>query len=56
MNILNFILARASEPSTWRGLFLFASAVGVTVSPELQNAIIATGLGASGLVGVLTKG
>lgn len=51
-----YILDRAKEPSTWRGLILFLTAVGVPVAPELQTAIVSAGLGIAGLIGVVTKG
>ena len=48
----NYILARAKEPSTWRGLFLLLTAIGVPVAPEMANAIITIGLGIAGAIGV----
>jgi hypothetical protein len=47
-----YILARAKEPSSWRGLFLILTAIGVPVAPELAEAIITVGLGIAGLIGV----
>jgi hypothetical protein len=49
------IVDRLSEPSTWRGLFMIGTAVGVAVSPEMQNAIVALGMSIVGLIGVLTS-
>jgi len=49
-----YLLSRAKEPSTWRGAILFLTAIGVPIAPQLQEAIIAAGLGLAGLVGVLT--
>ncbi len=43
-------LRRLKEPSTWQGLLLGATAVGVHVSPEMQNYIMTVGIGAAGLV------
>ena len=51
-----YILDRAKEPSTWRGVILFLTAVGIPVAPELQTAIVSAGLGVAGLIGVVTKG
>lgn len=48
----NYILARAKEPSSWRGLFLILTAIGVPVAPEMANAIITIGLGIAGAIGV----
>jgi len=47
-----YILARAKEPSSWRGLFLILTAIGVPVAPEMANAIITIGLGIAGAIGV----
>ncbi|MGR2663105.1 hypothetical protein JOS77_27015 [Chromobacterium haemolyticum] len=48
-----FLLARLQEPSTWRGAVMLATALGITVSPDTENAIIAIGLAVSGLLGAL---
>jgi len=56
MKIVNIILERLSENSTWRGLLLIATAVGVKLNPELQTQIITTGLSAVGLINVIRKG
>jgi hypothetical protein len=50
----NYILARAKEPSSWRGLFLILTAIGVPIAPEMANAIITIGLGIAGAIGVAT--
>ena len=51
-----YILERAKEPSTWRGIILFLTAIGVPVAPEMQTAIVSAGLGLAGLIGAVTKG
>ena len=51
-----YILARAKEPSTWRGILLFLTAIGVPIAPELANNIVTVGLGLAGIVGMVTKG
>lgn len=53
---MNAILDKLSENSTWRGLILLATAFGVNIHPELQSAIIASGLGLVGLINVIRKG
>ena len=40
MKIVNILLERLSENSTWRGLILVATALGVKLDPELQNQIL----------------
>lgn len=56
MKIVNIVLERLSENSTWRGLILVATALGLKLDPELQNAILAAGLGLIGLINVMRKG
>ena len=51
-----FILARAKEPSTWRGLFLFLAAAGVPIAPAMADQIVTVGLALAGIVGMVTKG
>jgi len=48
-----YLLGRAREASTWRGLTLFLTAVGVPLAPALAEAIVTAGLGVAGLIGVL---
>jgi len=40
------------EPSTYRGLVWLLTAVGLTLSPEQQTAIIGAGTAIAGLIGV----
>jgi hypothetical protein len=56
MKIVNIVLERLSENSTWRGLLLIATALGVKLEPELQESIIVAGLGLVGLINVVRKG
>lgn len=56
MKIVNILIERLSENSTWRGLILIATAIGVKLEPELQESIIVAGLGLVGLINVLRKG
>lgn len=53
--MLQYLIARLTEPSTWRGLFMFATAAGVSISPEQTTAIISLGMASAGAVGVFTK-
>ena len=55
-NLLNTLLEKLSENSTWRGMILIAIAVGVKIEPELQESIIVAGLGLVGLINVVRKG
>lgn len=56
MKIINIALERLSENSTWRGIILVATALGLKLDPELQNQILSAGLGLIGLINVLRKG
>ncbi len=49
-----YLLNRAREASTWRGLILIAASIGIPIAPELAESIVAAGMGLAGLVGVLT--
>lgn len=53
---MDYLNERLKEPSTWRGLIMIATALGVNISPDLQNAIVSTGLLVAGVVGTITKG
>jgi hypothetical protein len=53
---INTLLAKLSENSTWRGMILVATAIGVKIEPELQEAILVAGLGLVGLINIIRKG
>lgn len=53
--ILETILDRLSEQSTWRGLILLATALGLRLSPDHWEAILTTGLSIVGLINVFRK-
>ena len=50
----SYILERAKEPSTWRGLTLLLTAIGVPIAPAMADAIITAGLAVAGLIGIAT--
>ena len=50
----DYILARIKEPSSWRGIFLLLTAIGIPVAPELADAIITVGLAIVGAIGIAT--
>lgn len=52
----DYILERAKEPSSWRGLIYLLTAAGIPIAPALADSIIAVGLAAAGLIGALTPG
>lgn len=49
---VRFVLARLREASTYRGLMLILTGLGVALRPEVADAIVAFGMAAAGLVGV----
>jgi hypothetical protein len=50
----DYLLERMREPSTWRGVILLLTAIGVPVAPAMADAIISVGLAVAGLIGVAT--
>lgn len=56
MKIVNLVLERLSENSTWRGLILVSTALGLKLEPALQEQILVAGLGLVGLINVIRQG
>ena len=54
MKILQMILERAKERSTWLGLVAVLTACGVAVKPELTEALASAGVALAGLIAVVT--
>lgn len=52
---MNYIIERLKEDSTWRGLVMLATALGVKLDPAQASAIISAGLAIVGLINVLRK-
>lgn len=48
-----YLIARLQEPTTWRGLVLVLTSLGVSLSPEQLQTIVSVGLGIAGLIGAL---
>ena len=53
-SFVNFILARAKERTTWVGVIGVASALGVTLKPDLAEAIASLGVAVASLVLMIT--
>lgn len=53
--VKSYLIARAKEPSTWRGLVLIATAGGATIAPVAQEAIVTGGLFLAGLLGAVVS-
>ena len=56
MKALHYILDRLSESSTWRGLIFCACALGLQLSPQLQESILTAALSLVGVINILRKG
>lgn len=52
---MKYIVDRLKEPSTWRGIIMLLTALGLSIEPELATAIVTAGVSAVGLVGVVTR-
>jgi hypothetical protein len=52
---MKYLVERLSEASTWRGLVLIATSLGVGINPDLVAPITSAGVGVAGIVGVLFK-
>lgn len=50
--IVSWLKARLTEQSTWRGIVLLITALGVKLSPDQASAIIAAGLAIVGAINV----
>ena len=55
MTMINWIIARLKEPTTWIGLISFATAAGVSLAPELQESIITAGVAIGGTMAVVMR-
>jgi len=53
--MLDFIIQRAKERSTWLGITGFLTAIGVALDPSQAEAVAAAGVAIAGLVAVFTK-
>lgn len=49
----DYLIERAKEPSTWRGIVLLLTAIGVPIAPGMAEQLVTAGLGVAGLIGVL---
>lgn len=49
-----YLIDRMREPSTWRGLTLLLTAIGVPLAPGVADAVIALGLAVAGFIGAVT--
>ena len=52
---MTYIYDRLKEASTWRGVMAFLTGIGVVLSPDQIEAIVAGGLSVIGLIGVFSN-
>lgn len=52
---MEWILDRLHEPTTYAGIFAVLTSLGVSVAPDLADAIMSTGIAATGLALVIIK-
>jgi hypothetical protein len=52
---MNYLLERLTENSTWRGIIMLLTAVGVQLDPAQANAIVAAGLALVGIINVFRR-
>lgn len=50
MNLIETVLEYFRHPSSWKGVFSVLTALGVALTPEFQEVVLAAGLGLIGLV------
>jgi len=53
--MVEYIIARLKEASTWRGIIGLLTAAGISVSPEMLDRIVAAGMALMGVVGMFFK-
>jgi len=52
---MNYLLERASEASTWRGIIALVMSFGVMLSPDQIESIVVIGLAGVGLLGAFSS-
>lgn len=52
---MKYLIDRAKERSTWLGLTGLVSALGLALSPDQVEAIVAAGTAVAGLIGVFGR-
>ena len=55
-NAFKWAINQLKQPSTWRGMVMLATSVGLVIEPQLADKIIVAGTGVAGLIGVMFKG
>lgn len=55
MNMIEWIIARLKEPTTWIGLISFVTAAGVQLAPEMQDSIVTAGVAIGGTLAIVLR-
>lgn len=55
-NGIDWLLARLSENSTWRGIISVLTAFGVAIKPDKMAAIVSTGMALVGIINIFRQG
>jgi hypothetical protein len=53
--MIQYILERLNETSTWRGAIGILTGLGVKLRPDLAEAIVSAGMSAMGLINIFRK-
>ena len=54
-NVVNYLVEKLKEPSTWKGIIWIITAFGLVMSQEEKEAIAAFGMTLAGLIGVFAE-
>lgn len=55
-NALNWLIDRLSENSTWRGIILTLTGLGIVIEPAQAAKVTAVGLGIVGVINIFRQG
>lgn len=55
-NVAKWTIDQLKQPSTWRGIIMLATSLGIAINPQLMEQIVVAGTAVAGLIGVLFKG
>jgi hypothetical protein len=53
---MKWVIDQLKQPSTWRGITMLATSMGIAIKPALMEQIVVTGTAVAGLIGVIFKG
>lgn len=53
--LVDWLMTRLGEQSTWRGIFLVLAALGLQIAPDLWDKILTISLGIIGIINIVRK-